>query len=392
MSWEPSSPTLYPADDPMNRRFCWSLVVAGGSFAGGLASNLLFDGRSTAVADQGPPLPAPPAAVERDRPTVGPERFEAVIRQVAPSVVAVDAVKPSTSATSRGKPTEESGSGVLTRFEHHRGCFAVTNNHVVGGAKPGEITVTLADGRILQPEKVWTDPESDIAVLKLPVEDLPTAELADSDRARVGQWVLAFGSPFGLNQTVTHGIISARDRGQISLGATIRIKEFLQTDAAINPGSSGGPLVDMHGQVLGINTAIASNNGNNSGVSFSIPANMVKRVARELLEKGTVSRGYLGLQLAPTLEPAAALKLGLGRAWGALVDSVHPEGPAARGGVRGGDVILKIDAVEIRDENQLINLVSSLPAGQKVRLSVWRAKQHQQLEAVITEWVPPRNP
>src|SRR5439155_16772079 len=130
---------------------------------------------------------------------------------------------------------------------------------------------------------------TDIAILELPeAEVVTTAALGDSDRMRVGHWVLAFGSPFGLNQTVTHGIISARDRGQVSLGTTIRIKEFLQTDAAINPGSSGGPLVDMTGAVVGINTAIASNNGNNSGVSFSIPSNLVRRVARELLEKGTV--------------------------------------------------------------------------------------------------------
>src|SRR5205085_4645500 len=127
---------------------------------------------------------------------------------------------------------------------------------------------------------------------------LPTAPLGDSDRARVGQWVLAFGSPFGLNQTVTHGIISARERGQISLGSTIRIKDFLQTDAAINPGSSGGPLVDLRGEVIGINTAIASQSGSSSGVSFSVPISLVKRLMTQLLEKGTVSRGYLGMQLA----------------------------------------------------------------------------------------------
>jgi len=386
-----SDPSL--DESPMNRRFFWCVVVSGSSFAGGLVANLAFDVRSEAVAYEAPPLPHPPAAVDRPpTPGSGPERFETVIRRTAPSVVSVDAVKPSTAVAAKGKTTEESGSGVLVHFDGHKGCFAVTNNHVVGGARASEITVTLADGRILQPEKVWTDPESDIALLKLPGDDLPCVEFADSDRVRVGHWVLAFGSPFGLNQTVTHGIISARDRGQISLGATIRIKEFLQTDAAINPGSSGGPLVDMDGLVVGINTAIASNNGNNSGVSFSIPANMVKRVARELLERGAVSRGYIGLQLAPTLEPAAALKLGLGRAWGALVDSVHPDGPAARGGVRSGDVILKIDAVEIRNENHLINLVSSLPAGHKVKLLVWRAKQSQQVEAVITEWQPPRAP
>src|SRR5437764_613526 len=148
---------------------------------------------------------------------------------------------------------------------------------------------------------VVADPESDISLLQIADANLPAAELGDSDRVRKGQWVLAFGSPFGLNQTVTHGIISATDRGQISLGSTIRIKEFLQTDAAINPGSSGGPLVDLDGRVVGINTAIASQSGNNSGVSFSIPANLVRRIALELFTKGSVTRGYLGVQLATAL-------------------------------------------------------------------------------------------
>src|SRR5207302_1357754 len=166
-------------------------------------------------------------------------------------------------------------------------------------AAPEQVTITLADGRLFRSARIWADPESDVAVLWLDAaRELPAATLGDSDRSRVGQWVLAFGSPFGLNQTVTHGIISARERGQISLGSTIRIKDFLQTDAAINPGSSGGPLVDLRGEIIGINTAIASQSGSSSGVSFSIPINLARRVAKELLEKGTVARGYLGMQLA----------------------------------------------------------------------------------------------
>jgi S1-C subfamily serine protease len=369
----------------MTRRLLWTLAVAGGSFAGGMAAHVLFDARSTAVAQPGSPLPPPPGPFERPA-NPAPDHFEPVVRKLTPAVVAVDAVRPPPPTGASKKPAEESGSGVIVRLDGYRGCFTVTNNHVVGGAKPAEITVTLADGRIFQPDRVWTDPESDVAILRMTADDLPTAELADSDRVRVGQWVLAFGSPFGLNQTVTHGIISARDRGQISLGNTIRIKEFLQTDAAINPGSSGGPLVDMDGRVVGINTAIASNNGNNSGVSFSIPANLVKRVARELLEKGAVSRGYFGVQLAPTIEPAAALRMGLTRVWGALVETVHPGGPAAVGGLQPGDVILKLDAVEIRDENHFINLISALPVNQRVRVTVWRNRQPRALEVTVGDW------
>lgn len=371
----------------MNRRKIWLLVVAGGSFAVGTATSLLFEPRASVVAQTDSPLPARPSPVER-REAVSLERFDEVIRRIGPAVVAVDAVKTTAPAApkSKGKTEEESGSGVIVRLEGFPGCYVVTNNHVVDGARAGDITATLADGRILVAERVWVDPASDVAVLKLPADDLPTAELGDSGRVRVGDWVLAFGSPFGLNQTVTHGIISARDRGQISLGNTIRIKDFLQTDAAINPGSSGGPLVDLTGAVVGINTAIASNNGNNSGVSFSIPSNLVRRVGRELLEKGVVSRGYLGMQLAPTLEPAAALRLGLSRAWGALVESVHPGGPAAAGGVRAGDVVLRLDSVEVRNENHLINLIGSLPVGQRVRITVWRERRPQTVEVAVGDW------
>src|SRR5207253_4924075 len=157
------------------------------------------------------------------------------------------------------------------------------------------------------------------AVLRLDVPGLPTASLGNSDRCRVGQWVVAIGSPFGLNQSLTHGIISARERGSVSLGNTIRIKDFLQTDAAINPGSSGGPLLNLDGEVIGINTAIASQSGGNSGVAFAIPINLVKRVVRQLQERGSVARGYLGLQLTSSFEPADAQALGLDRLRGAKV-------------------------------------------------------------------------
>jgi S1-C subfamily serine protease len=312
------------------------------------------------------------------------DRFQAVIKRVGLSVVAVDAVKPPQPDTkTKGKPVEESGSGVLVRFPNTSGVVVISNNHVVGEAEPGKVYVTLSDGRILQPNRIWADPESDISLLQLADDQLPTVELADSDKARRGQWVLAFGSPFGLNQTVTHGIISATDRGQINLGSTIRIKEFLQTDAAINPGSSGGPLVDLDGRIVGINTAIASKSGDNSGVSFSIPANLVKRIASQLIESGGVTRGYLGVQLANTLEPAEALRLGLNRVSGALVEIVHRGTPAETAGLKTGDVILKMEEIGLRDENHLINLVSSLPPGQKVKLGVWRDRRLTTIEVQI---------
>src|SRR5262249_11096569 len=315
------------------------------------------------------------------------DRFETIASRVSPTVVAVEATKPAPARSGKRQQTEESGSGVLVRFPGVEDVLVITNNHVVSDSGPKQITVSLADGKIIKPDRIWTDPESDIALLRLGgAGSLPTATLGDSERVRVGQWVLAIGSPFGLNQSVTHGIISARERGQVSLGATIRIKDFLQTDAAINPGSSGGPLADLDGAVIGLNTAIASTSGNSSGVAFSIPINLVQRVMKQLLERGGVSRGYLGLQLAAVLDPAEALQLGLDRARGAMVETVLPGSPAQSAGLRPRDVILQLDGQEIRNENHLINLVSALPAGQRVRLQVWRERQAFTAEAVVGDW------
>jgi S1-C subfamily serine protease len=253
-----------------------------------------------------------PQAAQADPLNALSDRFEAVAAKVLPAVVSVEAIKPAKlTANGKNKPVEESGSGVVVKSDAKAGYFVLTNNHVVSQSKNEQITVTLADGRIFRPTAVFADPESDLAILAIDsAQPVPTATLGNSDNAKVGRWVLAIGSPFGLNQSVTHGIISARDRGQVTLGNTIRIKEFLQTDAAINPGSSGGPLIDMNGEVIGINTAIASHNGSNSGVAFSIPSNLVKRVMNQLLAQGTVQRGYLGMQLALTFDPNDAIKLG----------------------------------------------------------------------------------
>jgi serine protease Do len=348
------------------------------AFAGGLAAVLLAPHSAPIVIAQSPP----PSSF-------GPlthlsDRFETIATKVSPAVVSIEAVKPPVAGKTR--PQEESGSGVIIRGEEGKNVYVLTNNHVIAGAKPEQITISLADNRVFKAAQVWADPESDVAVLRIDRGDLPTAKLGSSSKVRVGQWVVAIGSPFGLNQSVTHGIISARERGQISLGGTIRIKEFLQTDASINPGSSGGPLLNLDGEVIGINTAIASNNNSNSGVSFAIPIDLVAKVATELLEKGTVTRGYLGLHLAPTFEANDALKLGLNNANGALVETVYAGTPAASAGLKEGDVILQLDNTTIRNENQLINIVSAMPIGQKVRLQVWRGHQMQTLYATVGDW------
>ncbi|MBL8792704.1 MAG: trypsin-like peptidase domain-containing protein [Planctomycetia bacterium] len=368
------------------RKLIFLMFLGGCAFAGGLASVALSPRLTALVAAQtngSVVLPAPGTDVLK----VG-DRFELVAKRVSPAVVSVEATKPGAQNANgqRSRAVDESGSGVLVKVNGRPGSYALTNNHVVSQARPEQITLHLADGRVLRPAQVWTDPESDIAVMRVDADNLPAAPLGDSDQVRVGQWVLAFGSPFGLNQTVTHGIISARERGQVSLGSTIRIKDFLQTDAAINPGSSGGPLVNLEGEVIGLNTAIASQSGASSGVAFAIPINLVKRVMGQLLENGSVARGYLGVQLAGSFEPADALKLGLNRVQGALVEAVYPDTPAAAAGLRQGDVLLQVDDLPIRTENHLINHVSALPPGQKIRLQVWRERRALQVEVTVGDW------
>jgi serine protease Do len=374
--------------DSFMRRVVMPLFLGVCSMLGGMLAVALGP-RLTPSAVAQPPAPVPvstPAEPARAGTIHLSDRFEQVARKVGPAVVSIEAVKPAPKTGSKSRPVEESGSGVLIHVTGQRGVLAITNNHVVSQAAATQITVTLADSRILKPVQVWTDPESDIAILRLDDDSLTTISLGDSESARVGQWVLAFGSPFGLNQTVTHGIISARDRSQISLGGTIRIKDFLQTDAAINPGSSGGPLVNLDGEVVGINTAIASHSGSNSGVAFSIPINLVKRVMKQLLEKGTVARGYLGLQVATSIDPADAGRLGLDRARGALVESIYPDTPAAAAGIQAGDVVLEVDSTAVRDENHFISVISGLTAGQHIRLKVWRNQRALAVDAVVGDW------
>jgi serine protease Do len=368
--------------------FFGACACLGGALGTSLPSHLVGPARAQAPAD--PPAQTPTIALPQPGTDVLAlsDRFESIARKIAPAVVSIDASRPARAGQDKGREIEESGSGVLIGFPGRADTFVLTNNHVIAYAPLAKITVHLADGRILRPQKIWADAETDVALLALGGQpgSLPTAPLGDSEGARVGQWVLAIGSPFGLSQTVTHGIISARQRGQVSLGNNIRIKDFLQTDAAINPGSSGGPLVNLRGEVIGINTAIASHSGTNSGVAFSIPINLARRVAHELLEHGSVARGYLGMQLASSFEPDDALRLGLDRVQGAWVERIFADTPAAAAGLRPNDVVLQVEGVAIRDENHLINLISTLPAGQHVRLQIWRDRRPATVQAVVGDW------
>ena len=240
----------------------------------------------------------------------------------------------------RYRRTQSAGSGVVV--DAARG-YIVTNHHVV--ARADEITITLSDGRSLEAELVGTDPQVDLAVLRVAPEDLTEIEFGDSAQLRVGDFVVAIGNPFGLNQTVTSGIVSALGRSGLGIEG---YEDFIQTDASINPGNSGGALVDLSGRLVGINTAILAPTGTNVGIGFAIPANMVRAIMAQLIDHGEVRRGYLGLAVQ-ALNVELAEAFGLDRQEGVVVVEVEPDSAAAEAGIESGDVIVRVGDRRIRD-------------------------------------------
>jgi serine protease Do len=309
--------------------------------------------------------------------------FELVARAVSPSVVHIVAHKTSRSKEStRVRHFDETGSGVIVRSDRTSGLFVLTNNHVIDKSPATEIDIFLHDGQVIRPSWYRADAKADIAVLALSRDDLPAARIGNSNDAAVGSWVLAMGSPFGLMHSVSQGIISARGRHMEELH-DVENQDFLQTDAAINPGNSGGPLINMRGEVIGINNSIASNGGGNEGVGFSIPINLARWIMNQLVTSGRVSRGALGIVLHIEFRPEDAVKLGLKRPRGAWIDIVSPSTPAEAGGLRGDDVILSFNGVEVQDLNHLINLVSMAPIGKPADLSVWRDRKALSLQVTV---------
>lgn len=255
----------------------------------------------------------------------------------------------------------------------------VTNNHVVEGAD--SITVALQNGDEYKAEVVGTDAPTDIAVLKItPKKPLPAVKFGDSNKVRVGDWVITIGSPFGLGGSVTAGIISARNR-DINTGL---YDDFLQTDSPINPGNSGGPMFNLNGEVIGINTAIFSPSGANNGIGFAIPSNMAKTIVAQLRTGGSVKRGWLGVSFQ-TITKEMAESLGLKSANGALVASVTPGGPADKGGIQSGDVITQFDGKVITDTQRLPNIVANTPIGKTVKVVVVRKDKTLTLSVKVAE-------
>jgi serine protease Do len=299
----------------------------------------------------------------------GSKHLAKIAKLATPSVVHIQCER----QTPRGA-VEETGSGVIVRGEGAPGLYIVTNRHVVRDSNGRSISIQLHDGRVIHPERKWEDKDTDLAILKISVKDLTPADWGDSDKLDIGHMVLAMGSPFGLSESVTLGIISAKGRRSLQLGSGSEVlnQNFLQTDAAINPGNSGGPLIDLEGKIIGINTAIASNSGGNDGIGFSIPSKLVRHVFNQLVKYGQVYRAYLGVQLDPEFSVATAGRLKMDRVRGARVVKVISNTPASRANLKYDDVILSFGGIDVLDQNHLINLVSLTAIDNRVSVVLLR--------------------
>jgi serine protease Do len=331
------------------------------------------------------------------------EAFKYVAKAVRPSVVSIQSVKRFRAQTQRSPrsqlprdlenllpeeffdrffefpfPRDFEQQGLGTGVIVTEDGYILTNNHVISGAD--EVTVKLSDGRDFDGKVVGTpDDQTDLAVLKIDASGLVPAVLGDSDKIEVGQWVMAIGSPFGLEQTVTAGIISARGRADLHIAA---YEDFIQTDAAINPGNSGGPLVNLAGEVIGINTAIASRTGGYMGIGFAIPINMAHAVKDSIIKQGRVDRGWLGLG-PQDLDDALAERFGYSGKVGVLVGEVMPGSPAEKAGVQAGDIILQFNGKAMRSANQLRNAVAAIAPYSTTDMTVFRDGKELRLRVTV---------
>ena len=293
--------------------------------------------------------------------------FARLAETVKPAVINVTTGR---LARSRTDERRSLGSGVII----DRSGVALTNAHVVDGAKEAE--VTLSDGTRHRAKIVGVDAKTDLAVLRISGDKpFPALPLGDSDAVRVGDWVLAIGSPFGLSATVTQGIVSAKAR-QIGAGP---YDDFLQTDAAINPGNSGGPLVNMKGEVIGINTAVVRGG---SGIGFAIPSSLARHIAGELVASGSVVRGWLGVGLVP-LTPDLVASSGVKDAAGVVVEQVQPDSPAARAGLKAGDVVLEWNGKKIADAGDLARAIGLAKPGDQATVVVWRERASKRFDVTL---------
>ncbi|MYM33171.1 Do family serine endopeptidase [Duganella sp. FT50W] len=272
------------------------------------------------------------------------------------------------------------GSGVIVSAQG----YILTNNHVVEAAD--EIEVVLTDGRKAAAKLVGTDPETDLAVIKISMEKLPVIVLGQAEQAQVGDVVLAIGNPFGVGQTVTMGIISALGRNNLHIN---HFENFIQTDAAINFGNSGGALVDVSGNLLGINSAIYSQSGGSVGIGFAIPVSTAKNVMEAIIKTGHVVRGWIGVE-SQEITPELAASFRLPRQSGAIIAGVVRHGPADKGGIKPGDILLTVDGKPVADTNSMLNLIAQLTPGEKAKMTILRKNQETTLDVTVGK--RPANP
>jgi len=350
---------------------------------------------ATALAAAGP-LPAradaqPPESTVSEKADIAAARslsraFQHVAKSAEPSVVHITSLQQVfTRRTFFDAPRVELapgglGSGVIVSDDG----YILTNNHVVADAE--QLRVRLSDGRELDCVVVGTDPATDLAVLKVDQTGLPALTFADSDTLEVGEWVVAIGSPFGFDSSVTAGIVSAKGRSGV-VNARSRdglYEEFIQTDAAINPGNSGGPLLNLDGQVVGINSAIITRTGGSIGIGFAIPANMARAVMENIIDSGRPQRGYLGAG-GSDLDQKRAAGIGLGVSAGAVIESVMPDSPADRAGLRVGDVVTSFGGKPVDSFNRLRNAIAFTPPGENVPIEIVRDGKRRTLSAEVVD-------
>ena len=365
-----------------------SLVLAGAVFA-------LAQTSKTKTNPTDLNVPVDQTAVPRDGLPRG--SYAPIVDKVAPAVVKIEITATRQNAAMEGLPDSlrqffgNQFGGMLPpqsmgpRVEHGLGSgvvitkdgYILTNNHVVDGAK--EVKVTLTDGREFTAKVIGRDPKTDIAVVKIDADSLPVVPLADSSNVKVGDVVLAVGNPFGVGQTVTEGIVSAKNRGNMGIED---YEDFIQTDAAINPGNSGGALVDIDGRLIGINTAILSDSGGSQGVGFAVPSDLARTVMESLVKNGHVTRGYLGVMIQ-NVTPALAQEFNLKAPTGALIGDVVANGPADQAGLKDGDVVTEFNGQKITDSRQLQLAVAETSPGSKVTVKILRDGDRKTLEVTV---------
>ena len=367
-----------------------SLVLAGAVFA-------LAQSSKTKTNPTDLNVPVDQTAVPRDGLPRG--SFAPIVDKVAPAVVKIEITATRRNAAMEGMPDSlrqffgNQFGGMLPprsmgpQVEHGLGSgvvitkdgYILTNNHVVDGAK--EVKVTLTDGREFTAKVIGRDPKTDIAVVKIDADNLPVVPLADSSKVKVGDVVLAVGNPFGVGQTVTEGIVSAKNRGNVGIED---YEDFIQTDAAINPGNSGGALVDIDGRLIGINTAILSDSGGSQGVGFAVPSDLARTVMESLVKDGHVTRGYIGVMIQ-NVTPALAQEFNLKAPTGALIGDVVANGPADQAGFKDGDVVTEFNGQKITDSRQLQLTVAETSPGSKVTVKILRDGDSKTLEATVKQ-------